>query len=166
MCSLEHLIKSSGAGENVELWLICVSTLSDEDLHVAETNYMLSPEYLTEYLGTANKKRLYVNMLSALYICTDYLGNQGRRAVFSCNPPSDAYDVRSIDWKHDGRPLTIQGPKHEKMANRLIITNIEPSDEGMYSCVVTDDSNTQTEVEVSCLFILGESVKECMSGHT
>ncbi len=105
-------------------------------------------------------------MLSALYFCADYLGNQGRRAVLSCNPPSDAYDVRSIDWKHDGRPLTIQGPKHQKMANRLIITNIEPSDEGMYSCVVTDDSNTQTEVEVSCLFVLGESLNECMSGHT
>ena len=64
--------------------------------------------------------------------------------------------IIAIQWKFNDIDIKTVGSKYSMDANRLTVRNVDGADEGEYSCVVTNQQNQTTEVEVMCLYVVGE----------
>lgn len=97
--------------------------------------------------GTATSRRATVQMA---YLRENFrsspsnLGvNEGDTAVFECDPPK-GHPTPVVTWRLDGQVLILPRHRYRQEGTRLMVSNVVPSDEGQYQCVVTNMAGQRT----------------------
>ena len=100
-----------------------------------------------------------------MYLFITLIHNVGELAgpqhVFFTCPSSGGEDIVIQRWdlhRTNGSEMNIveTSMKYTTSTDRLEVQNLEPSDEGLYVCTLTVDSNPSEQALGGCLIIYGE----------